>query len=250
MMLSIGLMLSLTPASLAQDPVLPVAAPVVALSADEAHAETALPQEGGRWNLVLTPYFWAPTIDVNNGDLKLNFSDVWDDLNSALMLNLNATKDGSRWGFVSDTMYFDLKDNPNNIDVELKATVVGLYAKYKLDTKNVPVELLAGARYWNLSATAGPFGGSGDWIDPVIGAQSHLSLDDKWSFNVYGDVGGGGLGTTTSKFTWQAAGILNYEINRILSIAAGYRYLKVDYDADFDFDTEVYGPIAGLRITL
>ena len=37
---------------------------------------------------------------------------------------------------------------------------------------------------------------------------------------------------------------------RILSIAAGYRYLKVDYDADFDFDTEVYGPIAGLRITL
>lgn len=198
----------------------------------------------GRWNITLDPYLWAPTVDIE-GVIKLTFWDILDDLDMLFMGTLIAEKDGSPWGFQLDAVYFDIEKK----DVEIQATILTTYISHRLG-EDGPTRLLVGARYWDLDLTVGPLlGGGADWADPVVGASSAVAFTDKWSVNALVDAGGFGIGAA-AEFTWQGLGILNYKLNDKVTFGAGYRYLHVDQEQKVDFDTDIYGPIFGLRISL
>ena len=76
-------------------------------------AEDAAPASAP-WQLSLTPYVWALSVkgDVGVGrteaDVDVSFSDILDNLNIAVMLELELRK--GRFGLLSDTIYANLED--------------------------------------------------------------------------------------------------------------------------------------------
>lgn len=86
--------------------------------------------------------------------------------------------------------------------------------------------------------------GSTSWVDSIVAVRLRHWFSPRWFLNVYGDIGGFGLG---SRLTWAAAGGLGYQARDNLAIEAYYRVYSVDYEDDgFVYDTKMHGFFAGL----
>ena len=84
-----------------------------------------------------------------------------------------------------------------------------------------------------------------NWLDPIIAARAKAPLGGKWSLSLYGDVGGIISG---SDLTWQGVATVDCQINHKMSIGAGWRYFKVNYDkGDFLYDVAQSGPTVTFR---
>lgn len=213
------------------------------------------------WKFKLTPYIWATSLKGTagigpvSGDIDLDFDEILDDLEMALMLNLRAEK--GLWAIQADGVWADLKSDetsgPLRTTVDTEMWIIELNGRYRFADN---WEVLAGARYFrqdlgiNLSA-GGPgvnVGDTADWIDPVIGAAFATSLSDKWSFQLMGDIGGFGVG---SQFTWQAWADFDWRFSKLASLALGYRHLDWDYKEGsgatrFSYDAYLTGPTVGV----
>ena len=101
--------------------------------------------------------------------------------------------------------------------------------------------------FWSLSG--GPFAarqrdGSETWVDPIIGISGRVELGSGFALQAEGDVGGFGL---VADIDWQVLGTLQYAINDLITLDAGYRYLDFD-DGGLLFDVPLSGPIIGASI--
>ena len=86
--------------------------------------------------------------------------------------------------------------------------------------------------------------GSHSWVDPLIAVRMRHWLNERVFLNLYGDIGGFGVG---SDFTWAAAGGLGYQATENLALELYYRAYSVDYEDDgFLYDTTLHGVFAGL----
>ncbi|MDO3443955.1 hypothetical protein [Agrobacterium sp. V1] len=238
------------------------------------------------WAFQVTPYLWAagldgslspfrrgPTIDVDK-----SFSDVMDDLNFGGFVNLWGRYD--RFIFSGDIMYVDTTDSHATgplsafqipglgVTIPPGATIDGkvdtrqfmatLQGGYRvIDTSQFTLDALAGARFWHISndvtVTASHFAigsqtathdESFGWVDPVVGLRAFLPLTEKLSVQAQADVGGFGAG---SDITWSVLATANYLVTDNLSVSAGYKALKVDYDRDGHvYDTMLSGPVLGM----
>lgn len=246
---------------------LPISLAELAAPADSAPAdqepdasEAAKPPEAG-WTFTLLPYFWAAgmrgDVGVHNSapaHIDYSFDEIADDLLFGVMGEIDARDNASGWGFSLDAVYMNVKqDIGPNLNSSVK---VGMGA-YEGDVTWRPdsataFEILAGARYWDLSGDLDIAGfastsGSQSWVDPVVGARGTYDFDEHWGASLRGDIGGFGVG---SEFTWQALGSLNYSFNHTWMLELGYRYFSVDYDdSGFLFDVDMSGPYFGLAIT-
>jgi hypothetical protein len=107
------------------------------------------------------------------------------------------------------------------------------------------------ARLFRPFLLAGTFlsaSGRKEWIDPFMGARMELSLKEKFNLSLRGDVGGFDVG---SKITYNAMGLIGYNISRVVSFWLGYRVLDVNYESGggfnkFQYDMTMYGPITGI----
>jgi len=74
-------------------------------------AEEKADEEYG-WEFQVAPYMWFlsmeghVTVKGQKSDADLSFSDIWDELNIAGMVEFEGRKD--RWGFFGDTIYANL----------------------------------------------------------------------------------------------------------------------------------------------
>ena len=251
---------------------------VFALAVPRVYGETTPADQPAksRWEFVIAPYFFFPKI---SGDVTIRgipahvympISDVLQNLTFTGQVHLEAWKD--RWGLFLDTVYVNLSADADartiagSADVGFQMWTVefgGLYrfAKWPLgkDEKTaLTMEALAGGRYWNLFASldlaippAGVFvdaSGRKEWIDPFVGARMRLDLSNKFSVSLRGDVGGFDVG---SKFTYNAVGLVGYNISPVVSVWLGYRVLGLNYESGsgfnkFKFDGTLYGPITGI----
>lgn len=211
-----------------------------------AASTATLQDEVGRWSIEISPYLWAPTLKskTDAGTVKLSFSDILDDLDFTFMTAMRAQKSGSPWGLMADVVYMDLEDN----NIELQSTILTAAATYRLQEDD-PYKVLFGGRYWDVDVSAGPFGGGVNWVDPIVGVTTAHKFSDKFSGGLTADVGGFGIGAA-SDITWQGVGLFDYQVSDKVTVGAGYRWLHVDQEQKTKFDTDVYGPIAGLRISL
>jgi len=243
------------------------------------------PAESG-WEFNVTPYLWAINMDGNatvkgiDFDVDLPFSDIWDQLNFALMLAYEARK-GS-WGLWGDTIYANLGDDNvggprglTNIEPTINVFWQGLGGYYRLGTwdladapgkkkPTVTVDTYAGLRYTYLDLKLKFKGAFRDrvndvsdnksWVEPLLGARTIWDLSERWSVALAGDIGGVAFG---SDFAWDAFGLIGYQFDLFGDKNAralfGYRALSQDYTDGsgrdkFKWDITMHGPILGLDI--
>ena len=240
------------------------------------------PDEGSEWSYSISPYMWAlsmdgdVTVDGTTSDLDMSFSDIWDELNFAGMIEAEAWK--GRFGFLVSGLYADLGHSTNigplKVDPDLQAVWAGAGMLYRLGTwdltdepgkksQTVTLDTYLGVRYtWldiklDLKPVLLPLpdpSGKEDWFEPVLGLRSHWDLSDRWSLMMGGDIGGMAFG---SDFAWGAYGVFGYRFNLFGNEDArfimGYRALSQDYDDGhgsnkFEWDVTLHGPLIGLNI--
>lgn len=246
----------------------------------------AVAADSKTWALQITPYLWAaglkgdispfrraPTMNVEK-----SFSDVLNDLNVGGFVNLWGRYD--RFVLSGDLMYVDTTDSrgsgplpalqipglgvaiPPGARVEARANTKQLTGSLQggyrvVDTAHFTLDALAGARFWYVSndvtvtashaligTRSASHGESFSWVDPVVGARAFLRLADKLTLQAQADIGGFGAG---SELTWSALATVNYIVTDRLSVSAGYKALKVNYDhGGHVYDVLLSGPVLGM----
>jgi hypothetical protein len=221
------------------------------------------------WEFATIGYVWfagakGETDVIGPADpvgLDLSFGDVLKAFKFAFMGSAEARRD--RLVFVGDLTFIHL-DARKGIDIREQdfldaeldsrtAEITALGGYRVADKGPVIVDLLAGGRMNFFKTTLqleGPNRSAEGsvkktWLDPLIAARAQAPLGGKWGVSLYGDLGGILFG---SDLTWQAVGTVNYQLNRKMTLGAGWRYYKVDYDdGDFLYDVAQSGPIITFR---
>jgi hypothetical protein len=202
------------------------------------------------WNITLTPYFWTTGVEGRVGvggfvsDVSLSVGDVLDQFDIAVMGLFEARR--APWVARADLFFVNLGDEVEGARIEQNQLMLQPeVGRTVLAGSAGSIDLLIGARYWNLDVdiTAGSnqLSGGEEWIDAAAGAAWRFQPAQSWHLFVKGDVGGGG-----SEFTWQAYGGAGYGLGRCCSLSALYRYLDVDYQKDVVYDVHLHGPALGV----
>ena len=218
------------------------------------------------WHFAIAPYVWTSgmdgtlTIGDQQADIDVPFSDIWDNLDFALMGHFDMRND--RWVVLSDLIFVDLEDkqdlNRGTLKAGVDMTIFEAAGGYRVSPA---VAFIAGARWIDTDASlrysgqlVEPDADAGEsWIDPLVGVNvfTPLSKNEKWWFGAYGDIGGFGVG---SQLTWELYANVGYRASHLVSIALGYRALDIDYeggkgDRSADLDLLVSGPQLGVAFT-
>jgi opacity protein-like surface antigen len=232
-----------------------------ARAASEATAQPA------DWQFGADAYLWAAGMGGKTADgdtIDVPFDKLIDKLNLGFMGTVHMRY--GRWHLSTDVLYMQLEEEnngqvtvPGGLNVKVNATakmdawVVTPVVGYSIiDTEQVRMEALAGARYLYMSVELdllGPRGGSknisqaGDVWNGIIGIRGNVNLIKNWYLPYYLDIGAG-----DSQFTWQAMAGVGYQINTTVDVVAAYRYLEWRFKDNETFDRlDMSGPIVGLR---
>ena len=223
-------------------------------------------QEESNWEFNLAPlYLWAISIDGDMGirgrtnSASVDFSDIWDNLEGVFTVRFNGLY-RKKYGFIFDYNYLDLGTEKVtdlvNVDVGLKSQIINLAGSYRFLNGDHTLDGVAGIRYMNLEAgielndVGASLDGDQDWIDPIVGLRYNYAFTDKWSLQLYGDIGGFGV---SSDFTWQGLALIDFQPWKNVAFVAGYRGIGTDYETgsgadQFTFDATVHGPLIGVDI--
>ncbi|MBT8347475.1 MAG: hypothetical protein KJO28_14360 [Desulfofustis sp.] len=223
-------------------------------------------QEESNWEFNLAPlYLWAISIDGDLGirgrtsNVSIDFGDVWDNLEGVFTVRFNGLY-RKKFGFVFDYNYLDLgTEKANdlvNVDVGFKSQIINLAGSYRFLNGDNTLDGVAGIRYTkldagiNLNNVGERLDGDQDWVDPIVGLRYNYAFTDKWSLQLYGDIGGFGV---SSDFTWQGLALIDYQPWKNVAFVAGYRGIGTDYETgsgtdQFTFDATVHGPLIGVDI--
>lgn len=234
-------------------------------------ASTTAPAAAGlenmAWDFNLAPlYLWGANIEgdttlgTTSQPEKVDFKDVFKSLEGAFTLSFRGVHD-SNFGFLFDFMYLDINAEKDTdlglgVDVGLKTLLSQLALSYRLIDDDHVFDVLGGVRYLalelDLDVDRPPISQSEtkDLLDPVIGGRYQWQMADQWDFNLYGDIGGFGVG---SEFTWQALGVINFWAWKHVGFAGGYRALGYQIEDDknidkFELDLLLHGPVLGVTI--
>ncbi|MCS3431798.1 hypothetical protein [Klebsiella sp. BIGb0407] len=243
-------------------------------------------EERQPWVFQISPFIWAAgisgrvapfqrgeTVEVNQ-----SFSEVLSNLNLGSFTNIWARN--GRLVFSGNIMYADGTDRQTYNDLpafqvpgitgvipqgthisgradstQFMTTMMGGY-RIK-DTPHYTLDLLGGLRYWfirnNVRVNAShpsigdqrvSYGEKFWWIDPLIGARGFVPVTDNISFMSEIDAGGFGIG---SEYTWSVLSTVNYTFANSLTLSAGYKAFKVNYDrSGHVHDILQSGPVLGL----
>lgn len=223
-------------------------------------------QEEPNWEFNLAPlYLWAISIDGDIGirgrtsSASVDFSNIWDNLEGVFTVRFNGLY-RKKYGFVFDYNYLDLgteKDSDQvNVDVSFKSQIINLAGTYRFIDSDHTLDGVAGIRYTkldsrvNLNNVGVRLDGDQDWIDPIVGLRYNYAFSDKWSMQLYGDIGGFGV---SSDFTWQGMALIDFHPWENVAFVAGYRGIGTDYETgsridQFTYDATVHGPLIGVDI--
>jgi Autotransporter beta-domain len=227
----------------------------------------AAPLHAEEWKHELAPYLWGSAMEGTTGiggvtaDVDVSFGDILDNLEMGFMGMYRGTRD--RFSISVDTIFMGLgatqrsRNDLAKADIDVDQFVLGAAAGYALTEKFL---VLGGLRYNDLSAevkVTGPLGNTADaetdesWVDPYLGAQYTIPLSDAWSLNLYGDIGGFGIG---SDLAWQGLVTFRWQLTERTGALAAYRYMDVDYESGsgsdrFKYDMAFSGPALGIVFT-
>ena len=245
------------------------AAPPQSPPASTADSAAAAPK---KWEFATIGYVWFAGAwgktdvigPVEPVDLNLPFGKVLKAFKFAFMGAAEAKHD--RFVVLGDLTFIHLDSrqgigirDPDFLKAELdsRTAEITLLPGYRVVDKGpVTVDLLAGGRMNFFKTTLQLEGPNREaegsvtqnWFDPLIAGRVQAPLGGKWSVALYGDVGGI---VTGSDITWQAVPTINYQISHKMTVGAGWRYFKVNYDnGDFLYNVHQSGPMITFRSVL
>lgn len=209
--------------------VLALAAPLTA-SADDG------------WDWQLTPYLWAPTVDVDfYRDLPAfgnedRFPNIVGEVDGAFMLH--AEGQGDRFGLFGDLTFFSVGEGRSrpafSTDSSIDATVVELAGVWNVEPERYQgLELFGGLRHFDVDfdATITPtnlalapvgFNIEESYSDFLLGARYHATLSERWGMALRGD---GSWGDSDGSVG--AAVMFSYSMTHGAWLF-GYRYLQAE----------------------
>ena len=212
----------------------------------------------------VTPYLWMLSLDGttavagDDADVDASFSDILDNLNMALSVNLE-WQTRSNWFFIFDPMYADLELDlsvpsppaplPITGKVEVELVIADGLVGYNLHEN---FDIYAGARYYDQDITIVPSGMApsiplgDDWTDFILGFRVQSAINDNWS--VSGKLDGAVGGDSDSALNLFVVFSRHFGENKHLDI--GYRHYDVDYESGsglerFKWDVAHSGPVVG-----
>lgn len=227
-------------------------------------AQTAAP--GKKWNFLTEIYILFPNMsgETGIGDLitvpvDANPGDVFSKLELAGMLYLEVHND--KWAITSDLVFMNLEDEVtpgtliNSGAITAKQGIweaAGLYRIFsflevgiggRLNHLQTGIDVLKNVFPGSTEPVTGSH--SATWFDPLIIARFSGDINDKWIYQLRGDLGGFGIG---SDFTWQMQVYAGYRFSKLFQLTAGYRLLSANYDKgtgseQFIFNIDEFGPV-------
>ena len=233
--------LALTTTLLAQ--VAPATGDKPATGLGSPEASTADP-----WRFDFDIIAWGPSVSGSTGvaghqaNTSVTLDTLLSDLNGIAMLGFELRKE--KFGFYAQPNWISLEADGNvgplHSKDDLHIWIVDAAGFYQLgkwgQEKPITLDALLGVRYWNIGdelTLSGPGGlinrkisDSTYLIDPIIGLRAQIYLTRKLSLGLHGDVGGFGVSDNSSKLTWQALGMLEYDFTRHFALDVGYRALS------------------------
>ncbi len=229
------------------------------------------------------------TVSGVTSDVDLSFDDITDDFDTQGFDGSFEAWKGD-WGFIFDANYMAMDGDfsfgviePSStfkVDVDIVTKKLEFAVGHRLPTvllgsaqdissgKRTPAlafVLIGGGRYAYLKqeidlSLAGPdigrasanLGGDEDWVEPFVGGRIELSLTEKLTLMVNGDIGGFGIGTASDR-TWNFFAGVEYRFLKWLSGTAGYSIYDIDYERGsgndrFGLDAQMAGPAIALSL--
>jgi hypothetical protein len=234
-----------------------------------AYSSQALAAEP--WQFRLIPYLWlaglkgdvATIPPLPTAPVDVSPSDALSGFEGGGMILLDARK--GRHGFLVDLLYTDIRSDfelvpaPINLNMKSisKTTIATLAYQYQLYGQDqTVVDLLAGARYWNIDSELRFSGGLGvlagrtvshteSWVDPGVGIKGRVPFGNS-RFYFEGAAGIGGFGVGSDLF-YEANLNVGYQWSKSIGTTIGYRMFDVDYEKDrFLYDVRQEGLQLGL----
>ena len=212
----------------------------------------------GDWQFEITPYIWVAGLDGSTvvDGVSSNIENdyeffILENLDVAGAVAFEARK--NRWASLLDGLYVKYSDDFNNRFFDTDFSTSGGFIEAAVSYQVKPdsnLEVLAGLRHISvdvdLELTPGPdVSGGKTWTDPLIGLRYKHPINDKWSAQFRGDIGGGNSADFVSNVT---AGV-EYKFTESTNLKLGYRHMKIDFDRDnFIYDVTLSGVVVGLGI--
>lgn len=223
-----------------------------------------VPVEADEWNYDLALYGWLAGMDGTIGVLGMDgeqvnasFSDLTNFLDFAMAGHAEAKN--SRVLLLTDINYVKLGGKREaditgpdgelmetvSVDLDLAQWILELSGGYRVTRE---LDLLLVGRYYiyDTGVTSSSIAGGSssgkelDWGDIYLGARYSRMLGKKWFFSVRGDVGTGG-----SDFAWFANAAVGYRFSKLITAAAMWRVLSLDYEGGADQDYFKYDMVVG-----
>ncbi len=223
------------------------------------------------WQFQIEPYLLFANIKgdasvnvVNDADVDISTSDIFDNLKMGGMIRLEAVYKND-YGLAFDFGFMDLEvDNVPGLLTTwasgVKQTTIELVGFKRMTMQNGYWDIFAGVRRWKNKIEVIRNAGNilprlsrqrdENWVDAIIGARAYFDIAEEWQLMVRGDIGGLGL---ESDFTSKVAAGVMYQITESIILDLQYVALWVDYETGtrntqsyFAYDTVTHGPVLGL----
>jgi len=225
------------------------------------------------WHFGTMPMFWAAGLDGdvsikgNTANVDASFSDILEHTEQSFATYLELRK--GKFGVFASPLYLKLTGDQNGSVTEAEITsqlwIAEFGGYYRIsdvfEVEPVKLDLLLAGRYWDLhndlkiTTPGSTFKGSSTQtlLDPVVGIRVQNYLDKRLQIMLRGDAGGFGISNDTSNISWQAMGLLGYDLTKRFSVWAGYRALSIDTEEGGDSNKNgvnviMSGVVLGLQI--
>ena len=229
----------------------------------------------GDWSWSVEPYLMATNIDgdasigrVTGVDVAVDTSDILETLELGGMIHADALH-RSGYGLMLDYAFMRLSDDLSGplggvSNATVRQAILEAFVFRRHQHGDDYYDLYGGIRWWDndldVDVNTVVLPGSPtanvdeDWVDPVFGGRYFRPVNEAWTLQFQGDVGGFSLG---SDFTYSLAVGAIYRLSDSLRLDIKYKGLWVDYDDGtrgtpgyFEYDTVTHGPILGLVFDL
>jgi hypothetical protein len=217
-------------------------------------------------------YAWIPfsvdgdsTVAGLTVDIDLGPEEVFDLFNGAFSLRTEFWR--GNLGAFADLQYVKLGQERSLTEVKIDNGVFDFGAIYRAARapltddpagSHLIVDVFAGGRlqYLEQEITVGPVNPDDDasWLGPLVGARFIMTLNDKWSVMLRGDVGGFGV-NEDEDLNWSVLLGARWQFARNWDMRFGYRAFGSEYLEDegspraFGQDLIMHGPYIGVACT-
>ena len=200
------------------------------------------------WQFAIAPYLWGAGISgktQRGAPIDISFDDLFDNLESALMLSFEARK--NKWMILADYINLDVAASKQQTTVDLKSKIIHIAGGYNLYQEKSRLDLIFGARNLDLdihiSRPLVSFSPSGNILDGIIGVKGQLVLSNRWYLPYYVDIG-----TGDSDLSWQAIAGASFRAAKWVDLALVYRHMEWDLGkdkpvAELNFSGPAFGAI-------